>query len=678
MILTNVIVTNYGVYRGRNEFDLSCTQEQPIVLFGGSNGAGKTTLFESVLLCLYGMSTLGRKTTRKAYEEFLKNKIHRYHKNTAIADHASVSVQFKFFHNGQESEYRVERSWRAGGVVDEELNIWKRALGQESFGPLDAVERPHWQQFIEGIIPRGIMRLFFFDGEKIVKMAREGTEDVMIRESFKSLLGIDLIEQLRADLQINLTRNLTGDNGALQQDFDKLKTERNENDRITEMLRERLAQKQTEIDTLQNEIEAAEARISRLGGDFASRRAEINEDLVIARAEHETACQRIRDLCVDALPFSLIPARLARLRSRIVEDEKIQRKRAGQELLDSKLDGILTKLGEYRFGDGAGLDHEGASRAASLVSKVIEGEREHVSLGEISLGLSPRQSSHMIHVMEQANGDMLNSLQEHAVAATESAERISRLESALASAPDDDEIGPLVSDVGRLHAQAGAVKAEMDHIEERIASNTALRAHLDSKMRDIVSQIYKRERSKRSVELTQRVQKVLEEFTEKLRAKQVHLLEQYLLEAVNTLMHKTDLVGGVHIDSNTFEISLYRMNGERLPKNMLSEGEKQMFATSVLWALAKTSGRPLPFMIDTPLARLDAKHRNSMIERFLPAASHQVLVFSTDTEIRQVEYRKLKPYLTRSYVMEYSGEDNYTRQREGYFWNSGERRDATV
>lgn len=677
VILTKVVLTDYGIYRGRNEFELSCKQERPLILFGGSNGAGKTTLFESVMLCLYGMAALERRTTKKTYERLLEDKIHRRREDAAMADQASVEVQFKFFHNGQEVEYRVERSWRAGGV-DERLDVWKRSPGQESFGPLDAVERPHWQQFIEGIIPRGIMRLFFFDGEKIVKMARDGTEDATIRESFKSLLGLDLIEQLRADLQINLTRNLAGDGRTLREDFDRLKAERDESGRAIERLRERLAQKQTEMDTLQTEIEAAEAVISGLGGGFASRRAEVKEDLATIRAKHEAACQRIRDLCADALPFSLIPARLARMHGKILEDDEIQRKRAGQDLLDSKLDTILTKLGARAFGGRAGLDHEGSSRAASLVSKVVEGERWREALGEPALGLSPKQSSRMLHVMNLANGDMPDRLQEHAAVAAESAERISRLESELASAPQDDEIGPLVSKVGRLHAQAGTNKVEMDHIEERISYHVALRGHLNSKIRDIMSQIYKKEQAQRGVDLTRRVQKVLEEFAGTLRTKQVHLLERYLLEAAGTLMHKTDLVGGVRIDPDTFEISLYGKGGSRLPKGTLSEGEKQMFATAVLWALAKTSGRPLPFMIDTPLARLDAMHRNSIVERFLPAASHQVLVFSTDTEIREAEYGKLRPYLTRSYVMEYSREDNCTRRRDGYFWDAEGGGDAAV
>ena len=66
MLLTKVTLKDFGVYSGVNEFDFSCDDGKPIILIGGTNGAGKTTLFDSVMLCLYGMSTFGKKMTRTA------------------------------------------------------------------------------------------------------------------------------------------------------------------------------------------------------------------------------------------------------------------------------------------------------------------------------------------------------------------------------------------------------------------------------------------------------------------------------------------------------------------------------------------------------------------------------------------------------------------------------------
>ncbi len=48
MQLTKIVLKNYGVYRDKVEFDLTTTDEKPVVLIGGTNGAGKTTLFDQL------------------------------------------------------------------------------------------------------------------------------------------------------------------------------------------------------------------------------------------------------------------------------------------------------------------------------------------------------------------------------------------------------------------------------------------------------------------------------------------------------------------------------------------------------------------------------------------------------------------------------------------------------
>ena len=94
MLLTKVTLSNYGVYRDKNEFDFRCDLDKPVILCGGTNGAGKTTLFESVMLCLYGISFFDKKITQKQYHEFLGRKIHRFLGTPVSASEASITVEF--------------------------------------------------------------------------------------------------------------------------------------------------------------------------------------------------------------------------------------------------------------------------------------------------------------------------------------------------------------------------------------------------------------------------------------------------------------------------------------------------------------------------------------------------------------------------------------------------------
>ena len=102
----------------------------------------------------------------------------------------------------------------------------------------------------------------------------------------------------------------------------------------------------------------------------------------------------------------------------------------------------------------------------------------------------------------------------------------------------------------------------------------------------------------------------------------------------------------------------------------MSEGEKQIFAVSVLWGLSRAAARPLPAIIDTPMARLDAKHRDKLVERYFPHASHQVIVLSTDTEIERRYFHDLQTSIARAYHLNYDEKHKCTVAEEGYFWDA--------
>ena len=665
MIITKVILTDYGVYGGRNEFDLTPVQDKPIILFGGTNGAGKTTLFEAVPLCLYGISAADRRITRAAYNKFLAKKVHRYQKSAVMADSASIVVQFKFYHNSKETEYRVERSWQTAGgrITDEQLNVKKRTSPRASFKDLDTMEASHWQSFVSDIIPKGILRLFFFDGERVVEIAKEGAEDATIRDAFKSLLGIEIVEQLHTDLQVNLTRNLMGDDKPLQDEIAECEVEREETTRSIERLREQLDKKHAEMDLLSAEIESAESSISKIGGAFASDRDAARVRLGEARAKHEVARRQITEMCSDALYTTLIPRQIDTLLKQMNRDDTIFQNKAAAKTLDGKIKELSTIL-------CAGLDDNQKRTIQSSITKFAKDEMYNATVEKPVFGFSESQATFIRSVIHHANTVLYKSLREQIKVLVECDKEITTLESAIASAPAEDELGPLVSRVSELYLRQGSLQEEMNHTEEKISSNGAMLSHIETKLRGLLNKAYKDKKAKEQIRLTHQVQKVLEEFIGRLRDRKVRLLEQYLLDATHTLLHKQNLIHRIQIDSQTFKITIYGPDDTPIPKEMLSEGEKQVFAMSVLWALAKTSGRPLPFMIDTPLARLDGEHRSSIVERFLPIASHQTMVFSTNTEIEESEYEKLSIYMTKSYMLAFDEDTGSTSPYSGYFWGA--------
>jgi DNA sulfur modification protein DndD len=142
-----------------------------------------------------------------------------------------------------------------------------------------------------------------------------------------------------------------------------------------------------------------------------------------------------------------------------------------------------------------------------------------------------------------------------------------------------------------------------------------------------------------------------------------------MLEAFTQLLRKTSLVTALKIDPETFRIELTGGDGRPLPFDRLSAGERQLLATSLLWGLARASGRPLPTIIDTPLGRLDSSHRRHLIERYFPVASHQVILLSTDEEIDDDSLKRLRPHIGHTYHLQFDEALRSTAITEGYFWN---------
>src|SRR5437868_6836873 len=125
MILEQLTVRNFCLYRGEQTFDLTPvttgTKHRPIVLFGGINGGGKTTLLDAIQLALYGPRARCSKRNGLPYDEFLRLSVHRA---APPASRAGVMLTFRYAVDGQEHLYDVRRFWTVeDGRVHEDLRV---------------------------------------------------------------------------------------------------------------------------------------------------------------------------------------------------------------------------------------------------------------------------------------------------------------------------------------------------------------------------------------------------------------------------------------------------------------------------------------------------------------------------------------------------------------------------
>lgn len=161
--------------------------------------------------------------------------------------------------------------------------------------------------------------------------------------------------------------------------------------------------------------------------------------------------------------------------------------------------------------------------------------------------------------------------------------------------------------------------------------------------------------------------KAVDEYIEELRKTKVEELEKNVFEMYRDLATHGDLTQRIDIDPDSFQVSLVDQTGHNIRKETLSAGQKEIFAISLLWGLGTTTDYELPIIIDTPLSRLDSRHREHIVKRYYPNAGVQVIVLSTDTEIDKTYFAMLEPHVSRAMRLVLDA-DGTTRVEAGYFW----------
>ena len=669
MLLTKIILNDFGVYRGRNEFNVATTKDKPIILIGGTNGAGKTTLFESVMLCLYGQNSFDTKITQKQYHAKILRQIHRILGTKKAADSASLGVEFQYAHSGKILEYKIFRMWQNNdGSIDETFTIEKRKIGDEKFVKLDSLEESEWQTFIDQLLPKGITKLFFFDGEKIQTIADSGNEDKFIRSSFDTLLGLDLVRQLIDDIGISVLRNSDGDTKKILEEIEL----KNKEKQFIESKIEKLQYKQSELKlqktNLEKELAVQEQQFKKIGGQFADKRDSLNMDKTKFESKLENVEKEIRDMCIDTLPFSLIPKQMENLKNEIELDRKKIKNNHEKDILNKnfkELENIIHSdlfLSKY--------DSQLRNSLTAEITKLFTDKLDSISESqELSYNFSEQDMDKITNLIDSVNEDSLVRLEALAKSHNVLTNSLSLTAVGLESAPKDDQIGPIFSKLTKTSRELGELEKDIENLENLEAQEKSVLILLNSQIRINLTKKQIDKKRLAGLELGPKIQEALEDYSNILRNKKLELLERYILEGLTILLHKNNFIEKVKINNETFEIKLFKGNDDEITKDMLSKGELQMYSTSIVQALAKTSGRPLPFMIDTPLARLDENHRKNLVSEFYPNASHQTIILSTDSEINYEHYKELKPYISKSIIIAYDSENGKTVLHDRYFFN---------
>ena len=469
-------------------------------------------------------------------------------------------------------------------------------------------------------------------------------------EALKKLVGIDLIDRAIHDTGVILRRNK-------KQDISK--SERKKIDDIELRLKSienEVEQRSLEYENnyltpkieLEATLQKATQRLDESGGAWTKGRESLIKEQNSLESKRREIGQNINELMRGDVVFSLAPTFIEKLNKQLISDLSIIQSKEFNEQLDSKVKNI-----------------KGASSIE--ISKLADQLKYNISR-------EPKNniSSYQFHEFESTvknsikSKDLLkNMLHKYEDLETE----IDDIGLNISRAPDESQleglfknVNKIALDIEKLNLHGASVKVK---IESLLNEGIRITHELEKSYKGLQSNI-----ATKNVSIT--ANKVIEAMTslsDNLIQSKVSQLESEFNKVFKRLTRKNDMAYQAKIDRINFMIDLVDKNGNKINKKLISSGEKQIYALAMLEALGKTSGKDLPFIIDTPLGRLDSNHRSKLVNNFFPVIGEQVIILSTDTEVDEQFYNDLNPFVKTAYEIKYKDGDNSSTVTEGYFWN---------
>ena len=654
MQLHSLTLRNVGVYRAAQTIQFSKLESKPITLIGGRNGTGKTSLLDSIPLVLYG-NRARRILNGVSYPEYLFGLVHHGERS------ASITLEFDRTENGAPVRYVVERAWNRSsrGRATDQLLV---TTNGETRSDLVAA----WPEFVEGIMPMAVADLTIFDGEKIESLADPASSAEVLRTSLFGLLGLDLVDRLRSDLQNYRRRTAKAHDSVASTQFGLQLMQSEE--RLAEADEHREAAVQG-LDAAQNaktdleaELQRVTDKLARAGGSLHAEREALHRRLAESTVAGHTVERELLQLAASDLPLTVIPDLV-----KLVAAAGDQRDRAAFAAeLRIAMETRDARLAE-RLSAALGLENGKADEVRGLMSADLANIDQPTAPAFLPTQDAAESARSLLHhrssELQTDARRLTGQLAEHHAEAE-------RLERMLAAVPDAESIARTVHEVASAETELRIAEQAYERAllafsdaDRRVAQS---QRDVDQVAHQILNAGAADANAARIAREVNAADVVLSEFADHMIRKHLGRITAEINSSLTKLLRKNGLVGGVSIDPSDLSVTLLDQRNQPLDAKRLSAGERQIMATAVLWGLSRCTGMTLPTVIDTPVGRLDRAHRTNLIERYFPNASRQVVLLSTDEEIVGEHLERLLPRVGAQYRLEFDEVEACTSIVEGY------------
>lgn len=658
MHFTKVELHNFGIYKGTHVMCLkNKSDNRNITLVGGLNGRGKTTFHDAVLLALYGRQALKYiQEKARSYEKLLVDHINKH----TLDDITFIAISICL---DDGTNLRIKRSWQLkNGKLEQNVIVEKNGSEDKYLGE-------SWSYYIEEILPFGIAKFFFFNNEKITQLADDITFE-QVKTSIKSAIGISTIEKAieHVDEVIKRKNNalLAFEKSELNTDFKEVNSKiKDVEKQITEAMNayhnaERIR------DEYIAKIEIKEKEFWSTGGALSINRDKIQQEKKRISAEVEALQAEIKQISGNPSTPLFMCKNLVR---QSYENELIyqqeEAKYYSNKIIFELHQQIMDKLSI------CGLDKMSFEKVKSVVDEVLVNKYSKAFIAQNRKSISAASKLLYEHLITEVFQNIIHQITVLISKIDEQENEILNLDIHLEKANEKTLAMQLFEALKFLEAKRAEADFEYEKYKKSLENLNYQYETLKLQRKNLYKSVVEKQNANddnaRILKYAVISMDVLNEFKIRLQREKLNKLSDTITKCFKELVEKDSLVSNIKIESDTLDVIILDIDGNELLKTQLSAGEQQMFAVAVVWALAITSGYKAPVVVDTPMARLDSAHRTNFVTKYLPEASSQVVVLSTDEEIYGQYLDEIRDKIIDCYTLVYDENEQCTSVVRGYF-----------
>ena len=711
MKINKISLYNFNSFEGLNEFDFSVEDSgKNIILIGGKNGAGKTSLFTAIKIGLYGPLAFGYIGINPYYIAKIKDCINSKAFQTKKVE-SRVQITIAIMVEREIKEYEITREWDYSSQKLIE-NYHVKCEGQQLTGQ----ELSYFQNYLQSLVPPDLFEFFLFDGEAVGSIFSTTSYNSYVKNAVYTLCGLDTYELIRKYTRGYAGKAATEDEAEVRKEYENLKEAVEQEEVARDRLNAEIETDQKELEQLETDLMELETAFKNAGGITREEREDLLRELEKSERLKSESAAKIKIFVEGLMPFFIVREFSDKITDQLDYEERgeifnyVQWKLDRDEIqhalgadvsdsmIDALMDMLLTKFKPKGFSEDAKPMHDLSKEDTARVNAMIS------TLNDFS-------ADDMIKTVKQKQ---------------QAADRTMEINKILRSAMTDEDAAVFAERQKNLLEKKNELGQKI--YEARVElEQTSKKLEILIQQRERAWQHVKESAQNQHVfELSSGLSKMMDSLLSSKTVEIRERLESLIVKNLQRIYRKNNLITHIEIDDN-FQFDLYQdasytaeelanlmknlgkqgfalmvgkqsleMLFERYSVNTLnmlqklmmfnpgytfnlyqnidlsrlSRGERQIFILSLYWSIIELSGQDIPFVIDTPYARIDANHRKEISEKFFPNISKQVIILSTDEEINEEYYRIIKPHIAREYLLINEENQNRTFVENHYFFEA--------